>query len=109
MAGDFSRNTFDPSRHFSGVLMQQGRVLVDAEWNEQVAIQQHRDHTQTRDVIGRCGTPKMEDGFLISPTPTGDDLLIAPGRYYVDGLLCELNGTQIPISFSFPAIGNNQV
>lgn len=107
MAGDFSRNTFDPSRHFSGVLMQQGRVLVDAEWNEQLDIQQHRDHTETSDVIGRCGTPKTEDGFLISQTPTGDDLLIAPGRYYVDGLLCELDGDQIPVTF--PVGGNHLV
>jgi hypothetical protein len=107
MAGDFSRNTFDPSRHFSGVLMQQGRVLVDAEWNEQLDIQQHRDHTEARDVIGRCGTPKTEEGFLILQTPTGNDLLISPGRYYVDGLLCELDGTQVQVTF--PLGGNHQV
>ena len=107
MAGDFSRNTFDPSRHFSGVLMQQGRVLVDAEWNEQIDIQQHRDQTETRDVIGHCGTPKTEDGFRITQTPSGDDLLIAPGRYYVDGLLCELGGTTV--SATFPLTGNHSV
>src|SRR5258708_7480318 len=100
MAGDFSRSTFDPSRHYSGVLMQQGRVLVDAEWNEQIDIQQHRDLTETRDVVGRCGTPKNEDGFDITPAPTGDDLLIAPGRYYVDGLLCELGGSWVPVTIS---------
>ncbi len=98
MAGDFSRNTFDSRKHFSGVLMQQGRVLVDAEWNEQLAIQHHRTHAETRDVVGRCGTPKAEDGFHISQTPQGDDLLIAPGRYYVDGLLCELDATAVPVS-----------
>jgi len=38
MKGDFSRNTFRPGSHYSGVLMQQGRVLLDSDWNEQVAI-----------------------------------------------------------------------
>ena len=30
MKGDFSRDTFDPLKHFSRVLMQQGRVQLDA-------------------------------------------------------------------------------
>ena len=42
MPGDYSRNTFDPRRHYSGVLMQQGRVQLDADWNEQLAITAHR-------------------------------------------------------------------
>ena len=107
MAGDFSRNTFDPIRHFGGVLMQQGRVLVDAEWNEQLAIQQHRTHTETRDVIGNCGTPKKQDGFKITQTPHGNDLLIGAGRYYVEGLLCELEGS--PLTVTIPKSPNNQV
>ena len=41
MKGDFSRNTFDPGNHYSAVLMQQGRVQVDADWNEQAAIGLH--------------------------------------------------------------------
>jgi len=95
MAGDFSRSTFDPTRHYSGVLMQQGRVLLDAEWNEQLDIQQQRTTTETRHVIGLCGTPEREDGFLIQQTPHGSDLIISPGHYYVDGLLCTLEGSVI--------------
>ena len=38
--------------------MQQGRVQVDADWNEQQAIQQHLDETTTRDVVGLCGVPE---------------------------------------------------
>jgi hypothetical protein len=33
MKGDFTRNTFVPSKSFSRVLMQQGRVQLDADWN----------------------------------------------------------------------------
>ena len=39
MKGDFTRDTFKKEKHYSGVRMQQGRVQVDADWNEQVDIQ----------------------------------------------------------------------
>ena len=32
--GDESRRTFDPKKHYRSVQMQQGRVQVDADWNE---------------------------------------------------------------------------
>ena len=38
MKGDVSRETFDATKHYSGVRMQQGRVQTDADWNEQGAI-----------------------------------------------------------------------
>ena len=41
MKGDFARVTFDPSRHYSQVFQQQGRVLLEADWNEQAHIQLH--------------------------------------------------------------------
>ena len=52
MQGDFSRNTFDPTKHFSRVLMQQGRVQLDADWNELNAIVFHYLRTLARDVYG---------------------------------------------------------
>lgn len=36
--GDFTRDTFTPEKSYSRVLMQQGRVQVDADWNEQVSV-----------------------------------------------------------------------
>ncbi|HEY9631520.1 MAG TPA: DUF6519 domain-containing protein [Coleofasciculaceae cyanobacterium] len=87
MKGDFSRQTFDAKKHYSAVLMQQGRVQVDADWNEQRSIDQHRIETQTQDVIGSCGAPLNAAGFAI--TTDGKTLTIAKGRYYVDGILCE--------------------
>ena len=91
MSGDYSRKTFDPGKHYSGVLMQQGRVQLDADWNEQIAIQQHRTQTEAGDVIGTCGVPKRVDGLNIGFTPDGSDLTISPGRIYVGGILCELD------------------
>lgn len=88
MPGDYSRNTFDPRRHYSGVLMQQGRVQLDADWNEQQAIAAHRAQAAAADVIGTTGTPKG-NGFKIGKTADNRNLSIGAGRYYLDGLLCE--------------------
>src|SRR6266436_1124309 len=112
MKGDFSRNTFNPTKHYRSVLKQQGRVDVDADWNEQQAINMRRIETEATDVIGGCGAPMHDAGFHIVPdlnvlngltsdeqklegnknlpeTIRAGDFLISAGRYYVDGILCE--------------------
>src|SRR6266496_2863292 len=90
MPGDYSRKTFDRKKHYSGVLMQQGRVQLDADWNEQLDIQLYRTEIEAIDVIGSAGVPKKNDGFEIGATINGRDLTISAGRLYLDGLLCEL-------------------
>src|SRR5438445_12157848 len=95
LRGDFTRDTFDPLKHFSRVLMQQGRVQLDADWNEQTSILLHYLQTLAADLIGPHGGPASSDGgpgegFQISEaTPPASDFLIGFGRYYVGGLLCE--------------------
>jgi hypothetical protein len=88
MKGDFSRDTFDKTKHYDGVLMQQGRVQVDADWNEQRAIDRYRTETQGWDVIGHCGAPRRRAGFEIT-CPDGQTIRIGQGHYYVDGILCQ--------------------
>ena len=93
MPGDISRKLFDPKKRYSGVRMQQGRVQLDADFNEQLDIYQYRLHTETRDVIGACGVPMHVNGgagFKITVPPNLKTILIDWGRIYVDGLLCEL-------------------
>lgn len=87
MKGDFSRFTFDPNRHASDVLKQQGRVDLDADWNEQRAIDTHWRTTVLTDVVGRSGAPVDEAGLSVSAS--GSDLRLSAGRHYVDGILCE--------------------
>jgi hypothetical protein len=88
MKADNSRDTHIHKKHYSRVIMQQGRVQVDADWNEQQAINQYRIETETRDVIGLCGAPMNNAGFKIS-VQANNTLLISQGRFYVDGILCE--------------------
>ncbi|SEB20193.1 DUF6519 domain-containing protein [Variovorax sp. YR216] len=90
MKADFSRNTFDPRKHYSAVLQQQGRVQVDADWNEQQLIHAHRSERVGIDVVGPSGAPQANPGFGLGFTADGSDLTITSGRYYVDGIPCEI-------------------
>ncbi|MET0646941.1 MAG: DUF6519 domain-containing protein [Pyrinomonadaceae bacterium] len=69
MKGDFSRQTFARRNHYSGVRMQQGRVQLDADWNEQADITAHRARVTTRDIIGGCGGPLKNAAFKVRPLP----------------------------------------
>lgn len=106
MKGDFSRSGIEHLKGYSGVLMQQGRVLLDADWNEQVAIVRHAIEIRTRDLLGLSGTPEGEDapegGFKISVS--GGKLVVGTGHFYVDGLLCE-NTKPAPI---VPSLGSQE-
>lgn len=119
MKGDFTRDTFDPLKHFSRVLQQQGRVQVEADFNEQAAILLHYLQTFAADLIGPFGGPESDLGFALLPNAAQIDKLSPPeperlkadkeqlellfkklktnaldfviskGRYYVGGVLCE--------------------
>jgi hypothetical protein len=89
MSGDYSRLTFDPTRNFSAVLLQQGRVLTDSDWNEQADQINRRVRAAVIDTFGRLHFASP-DAFAISSGPAG--LAIGRGRAYVDGLLAENHG-----------------
>jgi len=90
MKGDFSRDTFDASRHFLRVLMQQGRVQLDADWNEQTAILLYYLQNLAKDLIGPYGGPARNLGFGLSAREAAQgDFRLEKGNYYVEGILCE--------------------
>lgn len=114
MKGDFTRLTFQPDKHYTSVRMQQGRLQLDSDWNEQADIQAHLYRTQVVDLIGaESGAPTSKndpnqpdqaykDSFKISVTPDENDLVIAPGNFYVNGTLCELEETRVGFKISSP-------
>jgi hypothetical protein len=107
--GDFTRDTFHLFKGFSRVLMQQGRVQLDADWNEQADILLYLLRRLAKDVIGAQGTPKKDIPafkIFIDAKHQLDDFLIATGDYYVDGILIENEGSGIdangePIPWSY--------
>ena len=99
MPGDYSRRSFVRGNGYAAVQMQQGRVLTDADFNEQVDIGQHRTHTEAVDVVGASGAPRAGGGFQIALTGDGGDLHITSGRMYAGGLLCENEPAAVPLAF----------
>lgn len=97
MKGDFTRDTFQSSKHYNSVRMQQGRVPLDADWNENESISSYLSRTQTIDVLGGCGTPvdrMPANGTGFEITSAAAKFKIGSGHYYVDGILCE-NDAQV--------------
>lgn len=87
MKGDFTRETFKSAKHYWGVLRQQGRVDLDADWNEQIRIGRYHFMRRTADLIGPAGGPAEDAGFEIGVED--GPVSIRRGRYYVSGILCE--------------------
>jgi hypothetical protein len=92
---DTSRFRFDPAKHYSAVLLQQGRVILDSDVAEESAILQHYLRTAIADIVGPAGCPAQHAGFEISATSTNNqpDLAVSAGRMYVGGILAETDGT----------------
>ena len=112
MKADLTRNTFNEFQHFDRVVLQQGRVQLDADWNEQTAILLHYLRTLAADLIGPQGGPSANWGFALQPFAAplpviSGDFRIGLGRYYVDGILCEADSN--PVSFTVPTNGANTI
>jgi photosystem II stability/assembly factor-like uncharacterized protein len=82
---DITRSTFRRTRHYSGVRLQQGRVQIDADFNEQVDITAHREHVTTADVIGPSGVPETGGGFKLGVGALLESVAVAGTRAVVAG------------------------
>ncbi len=103
MAGDCARVSYDPSRKWRGLVAQQGRVTVEADWNEAASIDQEHDRRVTLDVVGPAGTP--DGGYTVTPVPptgsppagTPGDFTVGQGTLYVGGQRLDLDE---PVTYS---------
>jgi hypothetical protein len=104
MASDRARVTFDASRQWRGLVAQQGRVTLEADWNEAATIDAERDRLTTLDTVGPFGSPNGR-GYLVAAVPaTGGppslvpgDVIVGAGIIYVGGLRLELLS---PVAYS---------
>ena len=95
MTFDTSRSTFKPWNDYASVVMEQGRVLLDADWNEMLAEISRRTRAGTLDLLGRAAYPPTTPfAFQITAAVSGttNSVSIGRGRMYVDGLLAENHG-----------------
>jgi hypothetical protein len=111
MPSDRSRPPDNLADAYTGVSLQQGRVLLDRDFNAERDILDLRDRAVTRDVVGPYGTPdsgfairgpylirRLADIPIVDPirfpfplSPPSDpyNLVIGPGTMYVGGLRAE--------------------
>jgi uncharacterized protein DUF6519 len=103
MASDISRVRFDPLRDFAGVVLQQGRLLLDADFNDLVAILERRLRAETSDLTSFGPDPDLQGvAWVPRQTPhafeitaASGTITIGRGRMYVDGLLAENHGVEL--------------
>src|SRR4051794_40182280 len=97
MPVDISRVSFVPRKNYSSPIEQQGRVALDADGTEAWAIQDRHWRSETYDLANRVHVPVgVPDSFLIDVVV--GNLVIHPGRLYVDGLQAENHG-DAPFAF----------
>jgi Family of unknown function (DUF6519) len=101
---DTSRFRFDPWKNYSGVVMEQGRVQLDSDWNEWLAQMARRTQAETLDFIGRAAYPATTPSAFLLGFDGSGKLTIGPGRMYVDGLLAENHGDRTTTVWD-PALG----
>lgn len=65
MKGDFSRIDFDLDPNLDRILIQQGRVQLDADWNVQSEVLSLRHRQAIRDIIGTSAFPAADAGYGI--------------------------------------------
>ena len=105
MKGDFTRDSFRPTQDYNRVLLQQGRVPLDADWNEAQAIDRYLERTALTDVIGQSGVP-FGDSFKVTLGADGQ-LHLGKGHLYVDGILVENRADDYVIPNSSAYLGGN--
>jgi hypothetical protein len=90
MYGDFSRDSYDRCRYYTRVLMQQGRPLTDADWNEQASILTRKHIELLCVLLGQSSHATFDGGFRPQITTLSPHFRLDVGSYIVDGLTCYL-------------------
>jgi hypothetical protein len=108
-ATDISRFIFQPNKRYSSVRMQQGRVILDSDWNESEHLDDEELRRTLLDVICTKGT--SNDGFRISNVRNADvkvsngstvatyDFDFQNGSFYIGGLRFETAANPTPEHF----------
>jgi len=99
MGSDRARVSYDAKQHYRSVVMQQGRVTLEADWNESQSILDEALREETLDIVGPSGTP--DGGYRLSqtgaPPPAPFDFTVSAGTAYVGGLRLVLDA---PVLYS---------
>lgn len=91
MKTQISRDSFNRDKRYSGVYLQQGRMITDADWNEETEISRQRLADALADAV-TSGVPR--DNGLKLEAVAGQPLRLRRGRVYAGGVGALVTGTQ---------------
>lgn len=106
MKTQISRDTFQTEQRYSGVYLQQGRMILDADWNELTDLQKQSLADALRDAISGtnesgdpvAGGAPRNGGLRLYADPAGSaSLRIQPGNLYVEGVPARLTGDPMAV------------
>ncbi len=87
MIGDYTEIPLRPDERWTAARMQEGRVLLDHEWNLNLDAASRAAEWAAADVIGPAGVAEGSDAFAVGVTTSGTlDLTVRPGRMWVGGM-----------------------
>lgn len=123
MKGDFSEWEFDPQSNEIGVLHQQGRGLLDQDWNTATVIAAIQRQIQARDAIGPfvAAIPaEVKDSFKVTQADadaSGVNITLNPGRVWVNGFVIQVRdwpslpqpATYLEPPFHDPAVDTSSI
>lgn len=90
MKTQISRDSFKSDKRYSGVYLQQGRMITDADWNEETEISRRRLDDALADTV-TSGVPR--DNGLKLEAVAGQPLRLRRGRVYAGGVGALVTGT----------------
>src|SRR3954454_694159 len=76
--GDITCLLVQPGKHYVGARMQQGRTVLDSDFNEEAAVGDEERRRALADIVGPPGSPY--DAFA-SPLRTGDALSLQSASF----------------------------
>ncbi len=87
MNGDYTKVPLRSDERWTGARMQEGRILLDHDWNLNLDAAARATSELSADAIGAAGVVVGSDAFKIGVTTAGGlDLTVQPGRMWVGGL-----------------------
>jgi hypothetical protein len=89
MGVDIARVTYDPVRQYRSVISQQGRVTLEADYNEAATLATEALRLETIDIIGPTGA--LGDGYKVGSSATLGGISIHSGIFYLGGWRLELD------------------
>lgn len=84
MGSDRARISYDQQQQYRAVVAQQGRVTLEADWNEAQQIASEEMREEVLDFVGSSGTP--DNGYEVIAATQPFDFATKAGTMYVGGV-----------------------